>query len=782
MKSVKKGFRYILLICFIVGLLWYALSLRKPLFQDHSYSTVVFDKDGKLIAASISAEEQWQFQNQSVISDKYKKAVIVFEDKRFYRHIGFDLKALFRALRLNIKNKRVVSGGSTLNMQTIRLHKKNPKRSIINKIQEIILSTRLELKHSKDEILALYAAHAPFGGNVIGIDAACWRYFNKSPEHISWAEASLLAVLPNSPGLIHTERNRDKLKIKRDALLKRLYEKGEITEISYEGALLEKIPRRAYRLNQDASHFMHFAKNTAKQSLIHSTIDADIQTKCIQIAKSEGKKLKANFIDNMSILVLDIEDGTVLAYMGNLPETGMDNQEYTDMVQAQRSTGSILKPFLYAAALEDGLITDKSFLPDYPFSIGGFTTKNYTDKHSGLVSANKALQQSLNIPFSYLLQEYGVEKFRLLCQKLELKGINKSSDYYGIPLILGGAESSLWDLTHAYASLGQIVNTYNENNGYYKNSPIYRSRLLQTETTEDKYTLTNQASVLKAENIWLTLEQLKELNRPTEEGEWKQFSHSVPIAWKTGTSNGFKDAWAIGVNGKYAIGVWVGNSDGEGRPGIIGSYAAAPIFFKVVNALEGHKRFEKPLDDLIEVAICSLSGQLANNHCPSDTSYLSSQSKYLESCQYHRQIFTDETQSYKVNKSCYDGSLVTKTEVHIPAQIAYYYKQSHLYSPPLSLHPLCSPEERESTLKIIYPEKNIQIYQPKIGNENRNQFVLRAHHTNTEATLLWHLDDVFLGSTQKIHEMSILLKVGQHSLLVMDEKGNEDVCSFEILQ
>ena len=781
MKGVKKGFRYIAFICFLVGLTWYALSLRIPLFQDHSYSTVVFDKDGKLIAASISEEEQWHFPNHSILSEKYKKAVLVFEDKRFYRHIGFDLKALFRAMRLNIKNKRIVSGGSTLTMQTIRLHKKNPKRSIMNKIQEIILSTRLELKHTKEEILSLYAGNAPFGGNVIGIDAACWRYFNKSPEYISWAEACLLAVLPNSPGLIHTERNRDKLKIKRDALLKRLYENGELTEISYEGALLEEIPRRAYRLNQDASHFMHFAKTSTNQSLIQSTLNAQIQTKCIQIAETEGKKLKANFIDNMAILVLDIEERTVLAYMGNLPHTGLDNQEYTDMVQAQRSTGSVLKPFLYTAALDDGLISDRSFLPDYPFSMGGFVTKNYTDQHSGLVPANKALQKSLNIPFSYLLQEYGIEKFRLLCQKMKLEGINKSSDYYGIPLILGGAESSLWDLTHAYASMGSILNTYNANNGYYHKDPIYRSDFLQKKPQQKK-ALTNESSVFRAENVWLAFDQLKELNRPTEEGEWKQFSQNVPIAWKTGTSNGFKDAWAIGVNGKYAIGVWVGNSDGEGRPGIIGSYAAAPIFFRVVNALEGHRGFEKPIDDLTEIPLCSLSGQLANNSCPVDTHFISSKSKYLASCRYHRSIYTDETEKFKVNKSCYDGEVKNIKEVHIPAHIAYYYKQSHLYTPPLPLHPSCVDQENESTIKIIYPEKDIQIYQPNIGNEERNKFVLRAHHTDKDATLLWHLDDVFLGSTQNIHEIGILLKVGQHKLLVMDENGNEDQCSFEILQ
>ncbi len=764
----------------LMGLIWYCAMLWNPLFPQDHYSKVVFDKNGKLIAASISAEEQWHFKPSAELPDKYKKALLVFEDKRFYRHIGFDLKALLRATRLNVKHKRIVSGGSTISMQTIRLHQRNPKRSVWNKVLEIILATRLEIKHSKRDILQLYASHAPFGGNVIGIDAACWRYFNKSPEQISWAEASLLAVLPNSPGLIHTERNRDKLEQKRNALLQRLLENGVIDELSYEGALLEEIPRRPAKLNQSASHFMHFASERKNQSLIHSTIDANIQEKCLQIAETEGNKLKANFIDNMAILVLDIEEETVLAYVGNLKNTGYDNHEFTDMVQAQRSTGSILKPFLYTAALGDGLITEKSFLPDYPFSIGGFTTENYNKDHTGLIAANTALQRSLNIPFSKLLQDYGIEKFRLLCQALELKGIDKTSSYYGIPLILGGAESSLWDLTHAYASMAKILNTYNANDGYYHQEGIYRSRIQKNTSIKEKDLVANPA-LFRAENIWTTFEQLKELKRPNEEGEWKLFSHNVPIAWKTGTSNGFKDAWAIGVNGKYAVGIWVGNSDGEGRPGIIGSKAAAPIFFRVIHSLNGHRRFEQPIDDMVKMATCKLSGELANEFCPKDSTYLSRNSSFLRQCNYHREIFITENESFRVQKNCYEGEIKKTTELNIPTHIAYFYKQTQLYSPPLPWHPSCQNRD-DSKLKIIYPEKNIQIYQPRVGENERNQFVLKAHHTDDKAQLMWHLDDIFLGSTQNIHEISVLLKKGTHRLLVLDENGNQDICSFEILQ
>jgi len=323
MKVLKKWFWRVIGFGGVMFLIWYVIALRGPLFEHDEYATALYDRDGRLLSASISSEEQWQFEGTGVISQKYEKALLLFEDKRFYSHCGFDVRALMRAMRLNMKKGKIVSGGSTITMQTIRLHKKNPPRTLIQKVLEIILATRLEFKQSKEDILKLYASHAPFGGNVIGIDAACWRYFNKSPEFLSWAEAALLAVLPNSPGLIHTERNREKLKTKRDNLLKRLLDNKSLSPTQYQGALLEEIPRRPIRLPQEASHFLNFAQRQTNQSQIHSTIDRQIQQKCYEIAASESRKLKANFIDNISILILDIENEEVLAYMGNLQNTGL---------------------------------------------------------------------------------------------------------------------------------------------------------------------------------------------------------------------------------------------------------------------------------------------------------------------------------------------------------------------------------------------------------------------------------------------------------------------------
>ena len=782
MKNLRKWLWRLLLLGVVFSAVWYSISLRGELFSDRAYAKALYDREGKLMSASISSEEQWYFESSGLLSDKYKKALITFEDKRFFSHLGFDVRALLRAVRLNIRAGRIVSGGSTISMQTIRLNQNNPPRTILQKIQEIILATRLEIKHTKEEILQLYASHAPFGGNVIGIDAACWRYFNKSPANISWAEASLLAVLPNSPGLIHTERNREKLRAKRNRLLKRLVENQEITETQYQGALLEEIPRRAKRLPQEAPHFLHYANRKSGKSIVRSTIDRDLQQKCNAIAESQSRNLKANFIDNIAIIVLDIETQEVLAYVGNLQNTGRDNQEFTDMVQAQRSTGSVLKPFLFTAALDDGLITEKSFLPDYPLSMNGFITKNYTDEHTGLINANIALQKSLNVPFAKLLQQYKVEKFRLLCQDLGLRGINKSSDYYGIPLILGGAESSLWDLTHAYASMGKILNTYNKNDGFYEKQPVYSSNLLITSKDNSETKLVADPALFKAENIWLTFNNLKEVNRPSSEGEWKQFSTGVPIAWKTGTSNGFKDAWAIGVNAKYAIGVWVGNSDGEGRPGIVGLKAAAPIFFRVVHSLRNHKEFEMPIDDMTKIEICKLSGELNNGHCPVDSLYISANSKYLTPCSYHEQILTDINNTYRVFPSCYPGETANHIQFTLSPHVAYYYKQKNLYGTNPPLHPDCQANNQSSIIEILYPEPNIKIYQPRIGNEERNQMILKAHHIDADAELHWHMDSNYLGSTQKIHELSVLLNTGKHQLLVMDQNGNQDVTNFEILQ
>ena len=767
-------------------LIGFYFSLPKVLFPHQKMSTVVLSNDGSLLSAAISTDQQWHFPSSIEIPDKYKKAAIHFEDRRFYRHIGFDLKAIFRAIKKNLAAGKIVSGASTITMQTIRIHRNNPRRTFVEKLREILLAVRLELRFSKEEIFDLYARHAPYGGNVIGIDAASWRFFGKSSDKISWAEAALLAVLPNSPGLIHTEKNRDRLQNKRDNLLKELHIAEIIDQYTYESALIEPIPRRTKQLVQSAPHMLQQLKKENGAGIFQSTINMEIQNRCLEIAKLKGNILKENNIDNLAILVLDIEKNETVAYVGNLDNTGPDNQPFVDMIQAPRSTGSLLKPFLYAASLDEGLILEKSLLPDYPIQMNGFVSENYSRRHDGLVSADRALQRSLNIPFAYLLQQYGIEKFRLLCQDLGLKTINKGADYYGIPLILGGAESTLWEHTNAYGFLGKTLNTYEKNDGYYQVEDLEPAKLLasrKAQATKRESKKQSNSIVFRAESIWKTLENIRKVERPTSQGSWRKFSSTRTIGWKTGTSNGFKDAWAIGVNGKYAIGVWVGNADGEGRPGIVGSQAAAPIFFSVVNSLVDHSWFQEPVDELNTMAVCKLSGNMANNYCPVDSQKVSRAARDLDLCTYHQGIFTDQSGTYQVSAQCYDMSQArSKSQFILPTKIAYYYKKNAYYESPLPSYPACIESNKKLEPSLIYPEFGMRIYLPRIDHDRRNKLILKAFHGDPNAKIYWHIDDTFEKTTENIHEIDISLEKGIHTITLIDDRGAEVVNTFEIIE
>src|SRR6478609_4529641 len=358
-----KQYRYYLLSALSCLLILYYFSLPTQLFND-PYSTVLEDKNENLLNASIATDGQWRFPEGVTLPEKYKQAVVLFEDKRFYNHIGVDLLSMARAVRQNIQTGHVISGGSTLSMQLIRLERKNKSRTVFEKIIEVILATRLELRYAKEEILALYAAHAPFGGNVVGIEAASWRYFGRNPQELSWSEAALLAVLPNNPSLIRPGKNQDLLKKKRDRLLARLSETGAFDALSLELAIAEPVPESPIPLPRLAPHLLDRAmKEGMAQQKIISTLDLAVQQRTLQIIDDHYQQLKANQIFNAAAIVIEVKTGNVIAYVGNT-ESGRDNSNQVDVVKAPRSTGSILKPFLYAAMLDEGKMLQHTLVPD----------------------------------------------------------------------------------------------------------------------------------------------------------------------------------------------------------------------------------------------------------------------------------------------------------------------------------------------------------------------------------------------------------------------------------
>jgi len=447
------------------------LCTSKPKFNNPT-STVLLANDGSLLAASIAQDQQYRFPHNDSIPEKFKSCIIEFEDRFFFRHPGVNPISIIRAAYNNVKAKRIVQGGSTITQQVVRLYRNDRPRTISEKLIEAVLAFRLELGISKNGILAMYTSNAPFGGNVVGLDAAAWRYFGRSANELSWAESAALAVLPNAPALVHPGRNRNTLIAKRNILLKKLYEKGSIDSLTYRLSLLEPVPGEPKPLPQLSPHLLSRAiKDGFQGKVISTTIDSRLQERTNEIVDHHYNRLAGNQIHNAAVLIIDIETNSTIAYVGNVSSSISGN--HVDIITSSRSTGSILKPFLYAAMLHEGMILPKTLIPDIPTQIGGYSPKNFNPGYDGAVPASRAIARSLNVPAVRMLQHYGVERFQHILQKLGLTTLSRSPSEYGLSLILGGAEATLWDLAGVYAGMARDLKNYRPNQSKY-NSKNYR--------------------------------------------------------------------------------------------------------------------------------------------------------------------------------------------------------------------------------------------------------------------------------------------------------------------
>lgn len=788
--SRKQRRRAFYISCFLVVLMVYYSILPSQLF-DKDISIVIEDQKGNLLGAHIADDGQWRFPPLDSIPDKFRQSAITFEDKRFDYHWGFDPLALVRALVQNIRAGGIESGGSTITMQVIRLSR-NKSRTIFEKIIEIILASRLEFSYSKKEIFTMYASNAPFGGNVVGIDAAAWRYFNRSPFDLSWAESAMLAVLPNSPALIHPGKNRKHLFAKRNRLLRRLYENGTIDSLTYQLSIEEPIPEQPKPYPQIAPHVlsrMYSKRKRNKQSRIKTTIDADLQKQVIRIIDQYHKKYSVNSINNIAALVLDVESGEVLAYVGNVHANGNQTHSYqVDMIPAERSTGSILKPFLYAGMLTSGEILPTTLIADVPTNLGGYSPQNYNLSYDGAVPARRALARSLNVPAVRLLMDYSVERFHYLLQKIGMTTLHYPPDHYGLSLILGGCEGSLWDISGIYASMARTLNHYTVYNGKYNRSDFHPPVIRHRHNPAKGTVQLDDNSWFSASAIWITYQAMLDVERPTDESNWELFSSSRRIAWKTGTSFGFRDAWSIGVTPRFVVGVWVGNADGEGRPDLIGIKAAAPVLFDIFDLLpQKNSWFDPPYDDMIYEAICGKSGYLASEICaPMDSMWIPKTGERFKVCPFHKLIHLDSSETWRVDSECENPeNMVHKPWFVLPPAMEWFYKSknaNYKTLPPYRedcKHNFSAGDTR--AMEIIYPKETAKIYVPVELDGSPGSTVFEVAHRRPNTIIFWHIDKQYIGQTRQFHQMALHPPKGKHTLSLVDEYGETLTLKFEIM-
>lgn len=752
----KKRFYISLLFLLLLLLTWLNTSLNELFHTD--FSTVIRDRNGTLLRAFLTEDEQFRFplQLERKLPKKYKTAVIHYEDRKFYKHKGINLTSLGYSLYLNLKKGKRVRGGSTITMQVVRLSQKN-SRTYFNKIKEIATALKLDHQKEKDEILHLYATHAPMGGNIVGVPAACYRYFGKPMEQITWSEAALLAVLPNAPGLINTQKNRSLLKIKRDCLLRSLHESGAIDAITLETAILEAIPITK-PLPFKAPHFTNMVKNQRTTQEVTTTLDLSTQQTVEREVTHYHPTLLSLGIRNCAVLVCDRQTSQIRAYVGSANFHNKEQSGNVDGILAKRSPGSLIKPILTTSLFDRGPFTPKSQIYDIPTFYGSYTPLNASKEFYGLVSLEDALIKSLNVPFIRLLNYHGIEDFYLQLKSMGIHTLNKPYNSYGLPLILGAFETSLWDLSGLYLTVA--------------NSGIKSVPQFLPNVTSDTLRVFSPAATQ------MTTKILQNLIRPGQELYWEEFNRQLPVAWKTGTSYGRKDGWSIGYTDQLLVAVWTGNFSGEGNASIGGSVTAAPLMFSIMNSLTSteHNNTDLPLPDSCykELLTCTRSGYKAGRECDTTKIILvpNTAGRKEKICPFHKRYHIDPRSGKSTCSLCWDEH-VEKSFFLISPPAKEQLKRRGFEVDSIPAHKEdCQHFDDVRRMEIIYPQNGVTILTPRNTQGGYEKTVFKASHQRKASTLFWYLDAIYLGeSTLGNHTLAVDLQPGDHTITIEDEEG-----------
>lgn len=748
-------------------LFYLAIPLPDPLFPQ-DYSTVVTDRNGQILRAFLNRNEQWLLPPRPdlPIPEKLKIAVLHYEDRYFYFHPGVNPAAVLRALYQNLSAGRTVSGASTITMQVARLIR--PKtRHVGNKLLEMLQAAKLELRCRKGEILARYLNHAPYGGNIVGYQAAALRYFRKLPEQLTWGEAATLAVLPNAPGLISPDINPGLLKARRDRLLAALFREGVLDRESYELARLEPLPAGSHPFRMLAPHLGQWLKDQHAPAggLLRTTIDRQHQENVEAILARHIKYLARQGIANGAALVADTRSGAVLAYAGSQDFFDFAADGQVDGVQAPRSSGSLFKPFLYALAIDEGILLPQTQLKDVPTYYGAFSPSNATEAYDGIVTAKEALVRSLNVPAVRLLYGYGIQPFYLFLQSNRLTTLIRPASEYGLPLILGGAEVSVWEMARFFRGLGS-------------GGRVGQLQVLQAPAAETRPG--EQGAAISPMACYLTLNMLRELQRPGAEYYWEQYQNQWPLAWKTGTSYGQRDAWAVGVSPQWTIAVWVGNFSGDGNANLAGAKCAGPLLFDLFNYLPkdpGQAWFARPAGESQTLMLCRESGYLAGENCPDPVPAEAPRfMKPLRRCPYHQAVYLDSAETYQVCSLCWENGNYHRVSrlIYPPDVVQYLRRRGQVVSDLPPHHPDCPGQSGQPGAQILYPQENTRIWLPRDFGGVLQKVILRAAHRDRESRIYWYLDRRYLGSTAARHELAVELQEGWHQLEIIDESGQRD--------
>ncbi|WDA46554.1 penicillin-binding protein 1C [Fusobacterium nucleatum] len=738
-KKVIIFFITLFILLFIYLIKVYITYAPKKLVEEINYSKVVLDRKGEILSVFLNSEEEFHIKYDGEVPETLKTAVINYEDKKFYSHSGVDYPRILKSFFNNMTGRKKM-GASTISMQVVKLLEPK-KRTYFNKLVEVVKAYKLESEFSKEEILKIYLNNVPYGSNIVGYSGAIKMYFNKEVKDLSYAEATLLAVLPNSPGILNLKKNNDKLEAKRNRLLKTLLDRKLIDERQYKFSLLEKFPNKIYYYEKKAPQFSIFLKNKYPEKIIKSTLDYNLQKKLEKIVHDYSNAMKDVGINNAAVLVVNNKTKEVLAYVASQDFYDKRNNGEIDGLQAKRSPASLLKPFLFALSIDDGLIVPDSIYPDVPIYFGNFYPKNSSNTFTGMVKIEEALIKSLNIPFVKLLSDYGVDRFYYFLENNDNYPEDRF-DKYGLSLILGTREMRPVDIGKLYIGLANYGKVSN----------------LKYTLTEDKPKEYQQFSRGAS---YLTLETLSRVVRP---GNEKLYSEQRPISWKTGTSYGMKDAWSVGVSPDYTVLVWLGNFNQKSIFSLSGVETAGNLLFKVFNIVDiNSKTFEKPTDDLKEIEIDEKTGYRKFYDVESKKVFYPKDAKLLRISPYYKKIFVDENDMEIDSRSPNFDKRKEKIVIEYPIEVSNYFFLNGV--------------RENKNVKIAYPVQNLNIFVPK-DFDGYKKVAMKLYNPNNEY-VYWYLDEDYVGYSNE-KEKFFELDIGKHKLTIITENGAREEVKFNI--
>lgn len=755
----------------MLGVSAIALAFVVPLPERLSQppSTVVLFEDDTPAFVFLAPDERYRLQASiDSVDPDYLEALIRYEDKRFRWHAGVDPIAAARALWLNVRHQGVVSGGSTITMQLVRLLEPRPRR-LSSKAIEAFRAMQLEVRLSKAEILSAYVSFISFGRNLEGVEAASFAYFSHSATELTAAEIVTLLAVPQKPAkrFPHPD-NRERLLRARNRIAKRLVSQGVIREHGKSSeVLLEEIRsapivERTKPLPRHAAHAAFWLKAREPQRRrFETTLDRGAQRMAEALLRAEQSQLAARGIHNGAVVVIEHESSRVRALVGNFDFFDARHGGQIIGFQQPRSTGSALKPFIYALGLDRGLILPEQLTTDVPVTYGGYSPNNYDGRFAGLVTMESALAASLNVPFVRVLSSVGVERFVGLLSVSGVVSLDSSPGYYGLSAAIGAMELTPLELASLYSMLAQ--------HGRFR-----PARVLREMSPE------SPRQVLSSGASYLTRRALASRDRPDFPSRRRFSGMPARIHWKTGTSYGHRDAWAAGSGDRYSAVVWLGNFDNTPSFDLVGADASGPILFDLLEALSERSsppRGSGPSGDLAGIEVCAYSGHVPGPACPETKRVLALRTQVPPlACPYHIAVDVDVETGEALNPTCYQGRRYERRSFMVwPATVRRWLSERHRFLPtPPTLAGACRIAATASAPVIVSPQRGLSLVLLPGVPASDQEMPLEAEAQDSMSQLSWFVDGEFLGTSDAAERVWWTPSLGDHEFLVTNRHGQSD--------